>query len=339
MKNINSIPDVFPINLQDSLFNFVNNSNWKYGWRSNASLGYAHWNYNYAPPKTILRNGIDISNRLPAVISESWQHLRSNYFSDSTLMQCYANGHTFGTEGYPHTDSYRLDDKTAVVYINKTWQRAWGGETIIYDGNNILHAELPKGNNLLIFPGNLFHKASSVSRICPDLRITLMFKFAPVNIDLIRDRLQIFLTQLAARRHPADADDMATKLLNYSLSIYDVLKAAGQSNAVCCAGGVQTVFEPNHSLLHSEDHWAEIVGEEATYLVHLLNKTNRPGTLELALATPTTEITLNDNSKISIDKKTLNSLCAIECATLLIQLSLSKYGNLQKYWDSIRKES
>lgn len=344
MKNINSIQDVFPINLRDSLFNFVNNSNWKYGWRSNTSMGYAHWHYDYA--NVIMKNGIDISNQLPAVISESWQHLRSNYFSDSTLTHCYVNGHTFGTEGYPHIDSYRPDDKTVIVYINKTWRRDWGGETIIYDGNNILHAELPKGNKLLIFPGNLFHKASSVSRICPELRITLMFKFAPVNIDLIRDKLQIFLTQSAAswrkaRSPMATANwNMVARLLHYSLSTYDLLKAAGQSNAVCCAGGVQSIFEPNHTPLYSE-HFNVIapeVGEEATYLVQLLNKTNRPGTLELALATPTTEITLNDNSKITIDKKTLNSLCAIECATLLSQLSLSKYENLQKYWNSIGGE-
>ena len=28
------------------LLEIVDNAEWKYGWRSNQALGYAHWNYN-----------------------------------------------------------------------------------------------------------------------------------------------------------------------------------------------------------------------------------------------------------------------------------------------------
>jgi 2OG-Fe(II) oxygenase superfamily len=332
MKNINQFANILPLELTDSLDQFVSNLNWKYGWRSNNNMGYAHWNTDFT--NVIAANGIDVSDQLPEVLKTIWQYISTTHFPNSTLIRCYANSHTFGTEGYPHTDSKRPEDQTAILYLNKTWLREWGGETVLYNGNEITHAELPKYNNLLVFPGNLYHKAGAVSRISPELRITLMFKFAPALLDPMRDCVQIFLTEIGAdKMHHGN-----TKLINHLLTVYDLLRAKNQSITTCCAGAAHSVFGTNiyttPTLPRSHrDRLAEVIGEEATQLAELFSQINRPNTLELALSNRTTELTLRDNSKIAVDKPTLNNLCAIECANLQDQSVLSRYKNLQYYWD------
>ena len=332
MNNIKVLDSILPLELKNSADQFVHNLNWKYGWRSNNSVGYAHWNADFTD--AIATNGIDIGNQLPDVLKDLWQYISATHFPNSTLIRCYANSHTFGIEGYPHKDSSRAEDQTAILYLNKTWLREWGGETMIYNGNTVLHAELPKYNNLLVFPGNLYHKAGAVSRISPELRITLMFKFAPADLDPLRDRVQVFLTKIGAdkMRHGN------TKLINHLLTVYDLLRAKNQSSTVCCAGAAHSVFGTNiyHAQalpMYDKDRLAEVIGEEAAQLAELFSRVNRPNTLELARSNRTTELTLNDNSKITVDKKTLDDLCAIECANLQDQSVLSKYKNLQYYWD------
>jgi SM-20-related protein len=44
------------------------------------------------------------------------------------------------------------------------------------DGSDILASIYPKPNRLIVFPGAIPHVARGISRTCPKLRITLMFK-------------------------------------------------------------------------------------------------------------------------------------------------------------------
>ena len=95
-----------------------------------------------------------------------------------TLMRCYANGQPYGSDGSLHTDSASPRSFTSVYYPHGRWSPNWGGETLFFnqEETDIVASIYPKPNRLVIFSGTVPHVARGVSRICPVLRITLMFK-------------------------------------------------------------------------------------------------------------------------------------------------------------------
>jgi len=236
MHRIDKIEQVFPEDLLKSISEHIDTVPWRYGWASNKGIEFTHWNHSFAPGGAI--NGLDISDKLPEPILRAWNHLKVNYLGDQALLRCYTNSHTYGVEGYPHTDSRRSVDHTIVIYMNKEWRREWGGETTVYNGNDIQHAELPKYNRGLIFPGAAVHQARSVTRICPAQRITLMFKFAPRGVDIQRDNIQRLLNTVGAEKIKHSGRNLWTHLLN----VYDILKAAGYGPTICGAGGLHSIF-------------------------------------------------------------------------------------------------
>ena len=129
MNSIIPVDKVFPDELMERIYNEIDHVPWHYGWPSNKGMGYSHWNYDFAGAGP--DNGLDCSTNLSGVIDEAWKFLKQNVVGDQALLRCYTNSHTFGVEGYPHTDSSRPEDKTIVVYIDKRWRREWGGETTV----------------------------------------------------------------------------------------------------------------------------------------------------------------------------------------------------------------
>ena len=106
-----------------------------------------------------------------------WSQLADNVLAGHTLVRCYANAHAFGSDGTLHTDSSSPRSYTAIYYPHKAWFPNWAGETVLFDGDNeILASIYPRPNRLAIFRGNIPHVARAVSRVCPVLRVTLMFK-------------------------------------------------------------------------------------------------------------------------------------------------------------------
>lgn len=331
MNAIQQIDNCFSDELADQLNLLISNSDWKYGWRSNNNMGYGHWNKDFTNAGS--SNGIDVERRLNYIeLQQAWNHLKNNYFPDATLLRCYANSHTFGVEGYPHTDSLRSCDYTTVIYLNKNWRREWGGETIIYKGDNIEHAEIPKFNKALIFPGNKWHVAKAPSRICPDLRITLMFKFS-LEKDLLRNKIQEFLIHLGAD----NIKHNNSNLFNHLLRTYDLLKKHRCSDVVCSAGALHSIFGTNifktKTLDITQRELVErIIGSDATNLVELFSILDRPHAVELALLTNTLTLNTNDGITKTVDQKTFDNLCIMEAMNLYEQSSLSKYPGLHQWF-------
>jgi hypothetical protein len=121
MIKIEQIPECLPEGLIRSTTAFVKNNSWNYGWTSNKSIGFSHWNQNFG--KSESENSLDITENLQGSMALIWNYLKSRYFPDTDLLRCYANGHTYGVEGYPHIDSRRSHDKTLVIYLNEDWKR------------------------------------------------------------------------------------------------------------------------------------------------------------------------------------------------------------------------
>ncbi|MGH7016591.1 MAG: hypothetical protein ACRED8_05840, partial [Caulobacteraceae bacterium] len=94
------------------------------------------------------------------------------------LTRCYANGYPSGAEGGVHLDSNLPTHFTAIYYPHLAWNPNWAGETLFFDaeGADVIAAVYPRPNRLAVFPGVIPHVARAVSRACPELRITLMFK-------------------------------------------------------------------------------------------------------------------------------------------------------------------
>lgn len=328
MHRIDKIAQVFPEPLLRQVSDCIDQVPWKYGWASNRGIEFTHWNHSFAPGGAL--NSLDISERLPEPIASAWQHIQRNIIGPQTLLRCYTNSHTYGVEGYPHTDSKRAVDHTIVVYMNKEWRREWGGETTVYNGDDIIHAELPKYNRGLIFPGAAVHQARSVTRVCPAQRITLMFKFAPPGCDIQRDDIQRALTAVGAEKIKHSGRSLFTHLLN----VYDTLRAQGYDDATCGAGGLHSIFGTNafKTATLSKDQRdivVKIIGEPATRLVELFSSIARPSTLESALKNNTTVVTALDGQQLTLTQSELNSLCAIEAANLSDQKSLHKYPLLK----------
>lgn len=334
------IDDVFPPSLLASIHDLVEAAPLTYGWASNKKMGYSHWNHDFAHRG--VDNGLDCSHEIPQELQAAWDFLQKEYFGSRTLLRCYTNAHTFGVEGYPHTDSTRDVDYTALIYLNHNWKREWGGETVVYADDRIVHAELPRYNHGLVFLGREWHCARSVSRICPDLRRTLMFKFAPIEVDPVRDLIQMFLENLGADKIKHSGRTLQKHLLN----TYDYLKYVMNSDDVtAAAGGLHSIFGTNifkNAMVPVEHRKAvaAVIGEAATELVELFRDTERPEALELALQQDVESYALKQRggSTTPVSRLQLERLCAIEAANLHDQNSLLKWPNLTKFWQERKQK-
>jgi len=181
--------DVLKPEEQKRIYLFLMQADWSYGWRSRKDVSaQAFWHRHFAgsiddaDEQIRAQEGIvdcadELANTAP-ILCGFWKYLQRKTFQNHALSRCYANALPYGTDGGTHIDSLVPGDWTAVYYPHETWHPDWGGETIIFnrDCTDILAAVYPKPNRLFMFPGFVHHVARGVSRSCPRMRVTLMFK-------------------------------------------------------------------------------------------------------------------------------------------------------------------
>jgi SM-20-related protein len=179
--------------IQKEVLAFVQKGGWHFGWKSvpNRDL-FSIWHKHYAGargPDTLGTKQYDCAEELAKnapLLHRFWQHLYQGVLKGHMLERCYANAHAYGAEGTAHTDSVNPDCFTAIYYPNERWSPNWGGETVLFnkEENDIIGCIYPKPNRLFIFPGTMSHVARGVSRTCPLLRISLMFKTQWLRSDM-----------------------------------------------------------------------------------------------------------------------------------------------------------
>jgi len=82
----------------------------------------------------------------------------------------YYNAIRYGDKFKYHTDG---TGPTFLIYCNSRWNFLWGAKTYLKNTCKVL----PKPGRLLVFPGNLKHKASSPSFFCKeDARFSIVFQ-------------------------------------------------------------------------------------------------------------------------------------------------------------------
>jgi len=183
-QDITVVDDLLPLEDQQSVHAFLSAGGWSHGWRSHeGGASQAFWHKHFAGSHDAAK--ADASPAIEAELARNappihalWQRLKRTSLEGHVLERCYANGLPYGCDGATHTDSLERGACTAIYYPYDHWDPDWGGETVLFnqDKSDILAAIYPKPNRLLIFPGFVFHVARGVSRICPSMRITLMFK-------------------------------------------------------------------------------------------------------------------------------------------------------------------
>jgi hypothetical protein len=308
------------------------------GWKSSKKTDpHGHWNINFAKGGGSA-NLADISYTLPDKMQKMWKSIQEKYsLEDMKLLRCYINAHTYGVEGYTHRDSSRDDEWTIVIYLIDDWKLDWAGETIVIEDNDIVKSVIPKRNRALIFPGNHFHAARAVSRICYGLRRTLMFKFRARRCDDF-EKLSEFLVYKHANRHKHSRGSLHDHLMrNFTL-----LRDRGYDIDLCNAAGLHSIFGTNafsKSILREDDfaELAEKFGEKAASLAKLFGSIQRPKTLENPESLNDTEAIVllrDDAGTLTIPRYAFDELRIMEAANLYDQKSLKneKFPTLCKLW-------
>jgi 2OG-Fe(II) oxygenase superfamily len=162
---------------------FAQNVRWNFGWPQGLNDPFSHWNIDFLGAS--LKSQANVEDQLFAKpelssVADVWRALKAGPMRGHYLLRCYANAHTFGVEGYPHTDivdASQVDNYTAVVYLNPVWKKEWAGELVLFNkAGDTLCGILPKAGRAALIPGDIVHAARGVSRQCPAVRICVAFK-------------------------------------------------------------------------------------------------------------------------------------------------------------------
>jgi hypothetical protein len=307
---------ILPPLLLEKVETKINSSQYSYGWVSLPGDPHGHWHHEFT--NTGRFNEAECSHLLTGPVSECWDFLRAGYLSRyPVLLRCYLNGYTYGTDGYAHTDSDHSDCATMVFYNCKEWYRDWGGETVLFNGEDVAMSVMPKRNRGFLFLSNIPHAARSVSRKCSILRTTLMFKSRSIRSDDY-EMLSRFLVKNGATKHKHKRGTLHDHLMR----TYSLLESRVSRN-VALAGGLHSVYGSNvfpHKLFGADSSIVlKHFGDQVDGLARMFCTSQRPACFE---------------SGDGIPCDVLKDMRMIEAANLLDQGELEKWPKIMAQWKS-----
>jgi SM-20-related protein len=157
---------------------------WQYGWKSDSDRdAYGYWHVAFSGGDD--RSRTSCEKQLAAqpdfcAINDLWRCLKHGHLAGHEPLRVYANGHTFGVEGYVHVDNADPHNYfTTLYYAHPEWRQNWAGELVFYDpksDGDTIGVVYPKPGRVVTFHGNLPHVARAPSRECPVLRISVAIK-------------------------------------------------------------------------------------------------------------------------------------------------------------------
>ncbi|WP_434030665.1 2OG-Fe(II) oxygenase [[Pseudomonas] boreopolis] len=175
--------DIVPADLRRRILALVRRPIWAYGWKSvKARDRFCFWHAHFAGGEESSREGCEAelaANVEAKPIHELWELLSSSILKGHEPLRVYANGHTYGVEGYVHTDSSDEENYfTSIYYAHADWEPDWAGETVFFsrESVDISKSVYPTPGRVILFRGATAHAARSPSRECPELRICIVIK-------------------------------------------------------------------------------------------------------------------------------------------------------------------
>jgi len=332
-----------------TLREFIQAQPMKYGAKSNSQTDpHGHWSWK--PVHDNQQNLANLVGDLPSPLRGIWDfvHVTKLNFpngSPPAVIRCYANGYTYGTDGYFHVDSQRSDEQTIIIYICDKWEPDWAGETVWVAQAGTRNDALPWPNRAVILPSNISHCARAVSRKCTALRTTFMFKTRPRQ-SVSFEKLSTFLAANGALNLKHENGTLHDHLVR----VFSILEEKKLPTEVCFAGGLHSVYGTNafpHKLFDSNSsgwrsHLATVFGKSAEAIAFLFSIIDRPKTLEAPAIHKIDSYGLEMRyAKVMepVQASVVRNLRLIECANLLDQGALGKWPNLSKFWEEICKGS
>lgn len=179
-RSVCVIDDFVPANLRADLQKLLRGAIWAYGWKSVKDRDpFPFWHSHFAGADDLASCEEELQdNPNCKAVDALWRLLSAKVLKSHKIVRAYANGHTYGAEGYIHVDSLDSRYFTTIYYAHASWEADWAGETVFFEqpSGNRATAVLPVPGRLVFFPGDMPHVARGVSRSCPDLRMTVVFK-------------------------------------------------------------------------------------------------------------------------------------------------------------------
>ena len=184
LLEVSVLDDYVVASLRQELVSFARNIDMEiFGWKSNATNDrFSFWHTHFAggdlnsriscEQELYARNGV-------APITKLWEFLKHGPLEGHLPLRIYANAHTYGSEGYLHTDNEDPDNYfTTIYYAHLKWNSQLGGRNniLLFDQSAKLLGppSIQNRGDLSLFAAP-FLIARSPSRDCPYPRLTLVF--------------------------------------------------------------------------------------------------------------------------------------------------------------------
>lgn len=321
--SIEIIDDLVPLDLQTEIDKYLRGPGWVYGWKSDPEKDkYSFWHKHLAghelPDHTdpneqyVCEDGLKATSE---IIYKLWCLLKAGPLKGHTLLRCYANGYPYGADGSVHTDTVSHNGYTTIFYPHKYYDMNWAGETVFLtdDQKDIRLAVCPKPGRIVIFDGTIPHVGRGLSRSCPHMRVTLMFK-TQTQGELITDPHVNFLKSLGADK----ISHSGRTLLTHLIGTRNLLRRWKASIDVQNAGLFHSIygtawFKQSLRSFSDRDEIRNLIGDKAEELAYLFCATDRKfHDYQVTLLT-------NQSEVISLSDQQVHDLMEIEAANLIDQ--------------------
>jgi SM-20-related protein len=329
------IDDVFDAPTWSEVLRYVAAQPMKYGAKSNSATDpHGHWSWK--PVYDEQQNLADITQMLPAQLQSIWSRVQEKVPGPSVVIRAYANGYTYGTDGYAHVDSTRGDEHTIILFMCERWELDWAGDTVFFSNGDIAQAVLPRPNRAVIAPSNMLHAGRAVSRKCNEMRRVLVFKTRPRRDDHY-EKISAWLAGTGAIKHKHAKGSLHDHLMR----VYDLMTKHQCPLVACMGGAMHSVYGTNsfHTALlprtpEYRASMAEYWSKEVESLVYLFSVLDRPQTLNTRPdPNGATALGLTHDAVQTIPNAMLHKLQLIEAANLLDQGQLGRWPVLKEIWE------
>lgn len=325
-QNIKVFDKLLDHHILKDINDYLNSATFKYGWGSSEKVDFRHWHHHISGSG--ISSSVDARDGLPQQFKRLWAQLNITAFGDTAkLLIAYSNRHTYGVDGYAHTDSEDDKSVTIIVYLNEKWDIDWGGETVFFtfERDDIVRSVLPIFGRYAIFPGNIPHAARTPSRACPDVRTTLVFKALLQEPEQKpfdqREYISDFLTAVGAHQRPHMNGTLKDHLLKTHDIILECFPFFMDVNMIAMIGALHSIYGTNFyrdgCLEVTDTFLPKKFGFEVDRLVRLFGTIDKPRVLE--------------NPDGSLEKEDLRILRAVEIANLMEQGGINEYPNLMQF--------
>lgn len=185
-KEIQVYDDAVPEELYSDMLKLSKRVRWQYGWNtpSNPTARYWHHEVGFGNKRNTDCIAETVRKHPAKLFTTYMEWLLGLLPAETKILRFYLNSYTFGTDGWPHTDTDREGEQTVILYLTQDWDPAWSGATVIFDDEgDVSHSVMPKRNRVLTFPSDLLHAPRPLARAFNGLRIVLVVKLGFKDVD------------------------------------------------------------------------------------------------------------------------------------------------------------